>query len=163
VPSTQRPDSSRDGRMNGARTLRCPGPVVVGRNATRPHQHAPAMRPETFADAAEWVTVWVRELGRGSRPAVPSRLAHVTTQTHVAASWTLAARAPSDGSGMDYDTRLTSRRRATTYTGLVTWQRSTPQAVEERRHRWRWRDSAPLADGPHTSPAHPQGGDRSWR
>jgi hypothetical protein len=149
--------------MNGARTLRCPGPVVVGGNATSPHQPAPAMRPETSADAAEWVTIWVRESERGPRPAVPSYLAYVTMQAHVAVSWTRAACAPSDGSGTDHGTRLASCRRATTYAGSVAWQRSTPQAVEERRNRWRWCDSAPLADGPHTSPAHPKGGGRSWR
>jgi hypothetical protein len=157
VPSTQRPDSSRGGRMNGARTLRCPGPVVVGGNATGPHRPAPAMRPVTSADAAEWV------IARGTRPAVPSYLAYVTKQRHVAANWTHAACAPSDGSGTDHGTWLASRRRATTYAGLVTWQRSTPQAVEERRNRWRWCVLAPLAGGPHTLLAHPRGGDRWWR
>jgi hypothetical protein len=158
VPSTQRPDHSDRGRQeNGARTLRCPGPVVVDGNAASPPRHAPAMRPETAADAPEWV------IARGPRPAVPSYLAYVTMQTHVAASWTLAACAPSDGSGTDHGTRLTSCRRTTTYAGLVTWQRSTPQAVEERRHRWRWCVSAPLAGGPHTSPAHPKDGGPWWR
>lgn len=168
MQSTQRPDSSRGRRMNGARTLRCPGPVVIDGNATGPHQPAPAMRPKASADAAEWATAQARELGRGSRPAVPSSLAYVTMQTHVAASWTLAACAPSDGSGTDYGTWLASRRRATTYAGLVTWQRSTPQAVEERLNCWRWCVSAPLARTAHTRPhtsssAHPQGGGQSWR
>ena len=164
MPSAQRPEPSRRDRQgNGARTLRCSGPVVVGGNATGPHQLAPAMRPEASADAAEWVTARAQKLARGPHPAVPSYLAYVTMQTHIAAHWTHAACAPSDGSGTDYGTRLAECRRATTYTGLVTWQRSTPQAVEERRNRWRWCDSAPLADGPHTSPAHPKGGGSSWR
>ena len=67
MPTTRWPDSSQGGRMNGARTLRCPGPVAVPANATVASRATPSTpsAPSTSrpCGAKEWIAGYLSVRG----------------------------------------------------------------------------------------------------
>jgi hypothetical protein len=64
VPSTRWPDSSKGRRVNGARTLRCPGPVAVPANDTVAGRTTPSTPSSSRpCGAKEWIAGYLSAHG----------------------------------------------------------------------------------------------------